>query len=63
MPLVTIEGPIIKDMDTRRKLVKEMTRILAECYELPEEIMLVLIKENKKENVGHGGVLISDMKK
>ncbi len=63
MPNITIEGPKIKDIDTKRTLVKELTDAAAKAYGLPEKIMVVLIKENLPDNVGVGGQLISDRKK
>ena len=63
MPNITIEGPEIKDIGIKRTLVKELTRAAAKAYGLPEEIMVVLIKENRPENVGVGGRLIIDKKK
>jgi len=63
MPNITIEGPKIKDIDTKRTLVKELTDVAAKAYGLPAKIMVVLIKENSPENVNVGGQLISDRKK
>ncbi len=63
MPNITIEGPKIKDIDTKRTLVKELTDAAAKAYELPAKIMVVLIKENSPENVSVGGQLISDREK
>ena len=60
MPNITIEGPKIKDIDTKRTLVKELTDAAAKAYGLPVKIMVVLIKENSPENVSVGGQLISD---
>ncbi len=63
MPNITIEGPKIKDIDTKRTLVKELTDAAAKAYGLPAKIMVVLIKENSPENVSVGGQLISDREK
>ena len=60
MPIITIEGPKIKELDTKRTFVKEMTDAATKAYGLPEEAMVVLIKENSQENVSVGGQLIVD---
>ena len=62
MPNVKIDGPKI-DVEIKRTLVKEITDALEKAYKLPREAYVVLIKENKPENVGVGGTLILDRKK
>ena len=59
MPNVVIDGPKI-DVKIKRTLVKEITDALEKAYKLPREVYVVLIKENKPENVGVGGTLIID---
>ncbi len=59
MPTIIIEGPPI-DVDKKRALVKQMTETASDVYELPREIMHVLIKENPPDNVGVGGQLLTD---
>ena len=63
MPHVTIEGPSIKDMDKKRKLVADMTAAATQAYGVPKEAISVLIKENSPENVGIAGILIADRHK
>ena len=58
MPTVTVEGPIIPSIDTKRELVKRLTDVVAGVYGIPH--VTVLIKENPPENVGANGVLICD---
>ena len=60
MPNITVEGPPIKELDTKRKLTKEITKAAVKAYGLPKEIIVVLIKENPPENVSVGGQLILD---
>ena len=60
MPNITIEGPIIKELDIKRTLVREMTDAATKAYGLPEEVIVVVIKENSQENVSVGGRLIVD---
>ena len=60
MPYISIEGPIIADLDRKRELVRDMTAAAVKCYGLPEETIIVIIKETAPENVGVGGKLIKD---
>lgn len=60
MPNITIEGPPIKELDTKRIFAKELTEAAVRAYGLPKEIIVVLIKENPPENVSVGGQLIID---
>ena len=62
MPNIIVEGPVIKDVDKKRILVRELTEAATEAYALPKEAIIVLIKENSPENVGVGGKLIIDRK-
>ena len=60
MPTITIEGPHIKDLDKKRKLVKELTESASEAYGLSKDKIIILIKENPAENVSIGGQLLID---
>ncbi|MGA1871908.1 MAG: 4-oxalocrotonate tautomerase DmpI [bacterium] len=62
MPNITIEGPVIKDVNKKRTLVKELTDAAAKAYSLPQQTIVVLIKENSPENVGVAGTLLIDRK-
>ena len=61
MPTVTLDGPIIKDIEIKRKLVREMTKVATEAYGIPE--IVVLINEHQPENVGVNGELVVDRRK
>ena len=50
MPLIMVEGPLIKEVEKKRQLVKELTDVAAKIYGI--EHIIVLIRENKPENVG-----------
>ena len=63
MPNATIDGPPIQDLEIKRVLVKEITDAMEKAYKIPREAYVVLIKENKPENVGVGGELIIDRRK
>jgi len=60
MPTITIQGPLIAQLDTRRVLVRELSEAAAKAYDMPIEKITVLIKENPPENVGVGGELLVD---
>ena len=63
MPNATIDGPPIEDLEIKRVLVKEITDAMEKAYKIPREAYVVLIKENKPENVGVGGELVIDRRK
>lgn len=58
MPIITIEGPLVTDSAVRRSLVEELTQAAAKAYAMPAETMIVLIRENRPDQVAVGGVLI-----
>ncbi|MCD6217159.1 tautomerase family protein [bacterium] len=60
MPTIRIDGPPVTDLDVKRQLVKELSEAAAKAYGLPINIITVLIRENKQENVGTGGQLLLD---
>lgn len=60
MPNITVDGPVIKDINKKRRLVEKMTDAAAETYGLPKQAIVVLIKENAPKNVGVGGRLVID---
>ena len=60
MPIPTLEGPPIVDLDTRRALVAELTGAAAKAYSIPKEKIIILLHENTPEQVAVGGVLVSD---
>lgn len=62
MPLISIEGPAVKDIEKKRALVKEITDSAAKAFGLPTATIVVLLKENLPENVSVGGQLIADRK-
>ncbi len=63
MPIITLDGPQITDLETRRTLVRELTDAAARAYGMPREKVIVLIRERTPEHVGVGGVLIADLNK
>jgi 4-oxalocrotonate tautomerase len=59
MPVITLESPKL-DKDQKKKLVKEFTTTAAGVLKVPEQSIIVLLKENEKDNIGVGGQLLSD---
>ncbi len=59
MPTIIVEGPPI-EVDRKRRLVEQLTDTAAKVYELPAQVIVVVIKENQPENVGVGGQLLVD---
>ncbi|MBN1957064.1 MAG: tautomerase family protein [Desulfuromonadales bacterium] len=60
MPTVTFDGPAISDIDIKRTLAREVTVAAAKAYGFPEDKIIVVIKENRPENVSVGGILVAD---
>ena len=60
MPIITIEGPPIADMESRRALTQNLTNAASEAYGMPKEKIIILIRENRADQVAVGGELISD---
>ncbi|MCL5409035.1 MAG: tautomerase family protein [Candidatus Omnitrophica bacterium] len=63
MPLITIEGPKINNIENKRLLAKKLTEAAAEIYSMDKKHIVVVIKENPPENVATAGELICDIKK
>jgi 4-oxalocrotonate tautomerase len=59
MPVITIEGPFLS-FEKKEKLVKEMTQIASDITNIPKDAFVVFIKENPYDNMGQGGILISE---
>ncbi len=60
MPVITIEGPPINDLNKRRDLVANLTKVATEAYNMPKEKIIILIRENSPDQVAVAGELISD---
>jgi len=60
MPIITMEGPAIDDLDRKRELTDTITRAASEFYGLPTDTIVIILKENAPDNVSVGGQLIID---
>jgi len=63
MPIIRVDGPKVADIDRKRQFVKEVTAAASTLYGLPENIIVVLLRENSPDNVASGGQLICDLHK
>ena len=63
MPHIAIDGPVLKDVEKKRKLIRDITTAATEAYGIPKEAMVVIIKEHSPENVGVGGELLADKRR
>jgi 4-oxalocrotonate tautomerase family enzyme len=61
MPMIIVEGPLIKEIERKRQLVKELTDVAARIYGIKH--ITIIIRENSPENVGADGELIIDKHK
>ncbi|MDR3652045.1 MAG: tautomerase family protein [Paludibacter sp.] len=59
MPVITMEGPFLP-LDKKEKLIKEFTKIATEVTGIPTNAFVIFIKENAYENMGQGGITISE---
>jgi len=60
MPVVIIESNPIST-ERKRNLVEQITKIVSEAYELPENTVTILIKELESQDIGVGGKLLLDL--
>ena len=58
MPVITVEGAKLS-LEQKRYLIESLTKIASLIMEVPEKNYIVLIKENDKDNIGLGGVMLS----
>ncbi|MDD5258341.1 MAG: tautomerase family protein [bacterium] len=60
MPMVRIELWDQNDADFKRKLARDVTKVVAENVKCPEQAVSVVITEVPKENWAIGGELATD---
>ena len=60
MPIITMDGPTIQDLDKKRQLARVVTEAAAEAYGLSTDTIIIVFKENAPDNVSVGGQLIID---
>ena len=60
MPVVTIAGNDGISIDDKRKMVKEVSKIVSESYGLPIDAITVLVQAYPQDDVGVAGELLCD---
>ena len=61
MPVITIEAAKLTK-EQKAVITKEMTETTSRVMNLPSQAFYVFIKENEPDNIGVGGILLSDKK-
>lgn len=62
MPVITIEASRFT-LEKKRELAKVLTTAASTIMNIPEAGWTVLIKDNDRDNIAVGGVLLSDRDK
>lgn len=60
MPVITIGGNNEIKLDKKREMVKKVSEVVAEAYDLPIEAITVLVQGYDKEDIGVAGELLSE---
>lgn len=61
MPVITVEAAKLTK-EQKAVLAKEMTETASRVMNLPPQAFYVFLKENDPENIGIGGLLLSEKK-
>ncbi len=59
MPTIIIEGPPLT-LPRKRRLAEAITRLVAAAYDWPKENVILVLHENRDQNVARGGRLLTD---
>lgn len=62
MPVITLEAASLT-REQKKQLVEEFTESASRIMNLPKESFYVFLKESLPDNVGVGGILLSDKKR
>lgn len=62
MPAIIVEG-IPLSVDQKRELVAALTKSASSIMKVSEQAFQVYIKENSRDNIGVGGILVSERDK
>jgi 4-oxalocrotonate tautomerase len=60
MPVITIGGNNGITLEKKREMVKKVSEVVAEAYDLPIEAITVLVQGYDKEDIGVAGELLSE---
>jgi len=59
MPVITLDGPALP-VDKKEKLAREMTKLVSEITNIPQDAFVILFNEHPYESMAQGGILISE---
>jgi 4-oxalocrotonate tautomerase len=59
MPVISVEGSKLTK-DQKRELIASLTEVASNIMKINKEAYVVVIKENDMDNIGVGGVLLSE---
>ena len=59
MPSAKILGPLL-DLEPKKVLVKEITDAMEKAFKIPRDNLIVLIQSIQPDNLGKGGILLSE---
>jgi 4-oxalocrotonate tautomerase len=59
MPVISVEGSKLTK-DQKRELIASLTEVASNIMKINKEAYVVVIKENDMDNIGIGGVLLSE---
>ena len=60
MPVITIAGNDGISVEKKREMVKNVSKVVADAYDLPIEAITVLVQAYEKESIAVAGELLSD---
>lgn len=60
MPVITIAGNDGISIDKKREMVKNVSQVVADAYDLPIDAITVLVQAYPKESIGVAGQLLSE---
>jgi len=63
MPRIIIQAFSGRTVEQKRELVRRITDVVVEVFEVEPEIVTIRIEEGEKENFARAGVLASDSKR
>lgn len=62
MPVITIAGNDGISLEKKREMIKNVSEVVAEAYDLPIDEITVLFQAYPKESIGVAGELLSERK-
>ena len=58
MPVITIAGNDGISVEKKREMVKNVSKVVADAYDLPIEAITVLVQAYEKESIGVAGKIL-----